>query len=537
MSDFINAGIDLFTALASSPKTEPTRKIVDLLGMQDPPSKRYEPDEIEQLKLTCLGGKKTGNDLLAEWTTAEEVFTHSLTLGKTGIGKTTYFMSTYLFRYIAYYNEASVIIMDAMDGVIEEAIALCKKYKRKYIVLPDDEMNILDTGGTSHETADKLGQVYMQAYGSMEGDSSHYHKVIKNFIKLIIPLLAEVEGKFNLQEILSLASEEECLNELITDAKRLYPDSPNLREYNREFGKMRFQELRKDLNSLRLFIREITQGKLAYMLNQKNAPSLVDLINDPERPVIIMRVGDYAGSVKYTLGVLAVSMISNFVMNRDIHKSNHPCLFYIDEAGLMMNSSSSSAPQTLSSMLQLARKKRCGFVLGMQHINQVPDVYRSTFLEGCNTTILHPDLPHETAQYFADKIGNVIWEITYPSETRDADGRKRVQISSERKPDYFMSSDEIMNIAKDEVIVIKRHEGAKRTPMLLKKPKKLTLDNVEPYIEPQVPQYAPDTVWEERKKKNSSSASPGLSNQLSKARQKSQSNNSNTKGNNSNSTP
>lgn len=484
--------MDALSMMVKPKKAEPKKELVSYLGLQDPNTPHYSRTEIEDLRLTCIGFHE--NTELAEYVRLSDIFTHTLTVGKTGIGKTTYFINTYLLRFIAFCPESSVVIFDAMDGVIQDAIALCEKVGRKYVVLPDDGMNILNCSGNAHEVADKIGQVYMQNQGNIEGDGGHYHKVVKTWLLLTIPLFQEAYGRIpTLQELLSLASEKEPIAWMLEDAPQ---NCGARREYLREYRAVDFKDLRHDLHSLRLFIREVASGKFAHMLNQVHAPSLEQHINDPAHPVIILRVGDYQGSIKHTLGNLAVSMVSSFVMNRNMEASNHPCLFYIDEGGLM-TSSSSTAPNTLSSMLQTARKKYCGFVLGLQTLEQVPEEYRSTFVNGCRTTIIHADAPHENAQYFADRIGNAEYELTYPSESREENGRIRSQISRERKIDYIMSPDEIMNIGWDEVIVLKPHDGAKRTPLRLKKPKRLELSS-SPYSEPHVPLYAPPTIWEER---------------------------------------
>lgn len=504
VTDIISAAVDLISALSAPAINEPTRKIVDLLGMQDPPTRLYTRHEIESKHLTCLGANK--KDGIAVYVELPDVYTHTLTIGKTGIGKTTFFCASYLDRFISYYPEASVVFVDAMDGVIDEVIARCKKIRRKYIVLPDDGMSLLNCSCNPYEVGDKLGQIYMQTYGTIEGDSSHYHRLIKDFLLYAIPLFYASYGRMPVfQEVMSMAREKNVMQWTLEDAPL---DSYERQEYEMEFEGKHDKE---KLHSLRLFIHEITSGKRAYMLNQKDAKSLDSLINDPERPVILLRVGDFKGSVKYTLGVLAVSMISSFVTNRDMRISNHPCLFYIDEAGLM-TSSASSTPDMLSSMLHTARKKNCGFVLGMQSLGQIPEVYRETFLNGCNTAILHPDLDSTTATHFADQIGNVTWEITYISETVDADGRKRNQVSRERKPDYYITPAEIMNMAKDEVIVLKRHDFAKRTPLRLIKPNKYEYD-IEHYTEPDVPTRAPQTIWEERGYKQSRPLSKDKKNQ------------------------
>jgi len=484
--------IDILSLMVKPKKAEPKKELVSYLGLQDPKTPHYSRPEIEKLRLTCIGYHEKTD--LAEYVGLTDIYTHTLTVGKTGIGKTTYFMNTYLLRYIAYCKESSVIIFDAMDGVIQDAIALCKKVGRKYVVLPDDGMNILNCSGNPHEVADKIGQVYMQNQGNTQGDGGHYHKVVRTWLLLAIPLFAEAYGRIpTLQELLSLASEKEPVSWMLEDAPQ---NCAARREYLREYGKVKFEDLRHDLHSLRLFIREIGSGKFAHMLNQIQAPSLEQLINDPARPVIILRVGDYEGSIKHTLGNLSVSMVSSFIMNRDMKVSNHPCVFYIDEGGLM-TSSSSTAPNTLSSMLQTARKKRCGFILGLQTLEQIPEEYRSTFVNGCRTTIIHADAPHENAAYFAERIGSAEYELTYPSESVEENGRTRNQTSRERKIDYIMSPDEIMNIAWDEVIVLKPHNGAKRTPLRLKKPERLKMES-QPYSEPCVPLYAPPTIWEER---------------------------------------
>jgi hypothetical protein len=61
-----------------------------------------------------------------------------------------------------------------------------------------------------------------------------------------------------------------------------------------------------------------------------------------------------------------------------------------------------------------------------------------------------------------------------------------------------MSPDEIMNMGWDKVIVLKLHNGAKRTPLRLNKPKKALELDISPYAEPRAPHYAPPTLWEER---------------------------------------
>lgn len=485
--------IEVASLFVKPKKVEPKKELVSYLGLQDPAPRHYSRTEIETGHLTCIGFHEEGE--LAEYVNLDEVFTHTLTVGKTGIGKTTYFMNTYLLHFIGYFKESSVVIFDAMDGVIQDAIALCKRVGRKYVVLPDDGMHILYCSGNPHEVANKIGQLYMQNQPNKQGDGVHFHKVVKTWLLLTIPLFFEAYGRIpTLQELLSLASENEPITWMLEDVSQ---NSSVKREYLREYRSVPFKDLRYDLQNLRLFIREIASGKFAHMLNQVNSPSLEALINDPARPVIILRVGDYEGSIRHTLGDLAISMVSSFVMNRDMSVSNHPCLFYIDEGGLM-TSSSSTAPNTLSSLLQTARKKRCGFVLGLQNLGQVPKDYRSTFVDGCRTTIIHADLPHENAHYFADRIGNAEYELTYPSESVEDSGRTRNQISRERKADYIMSPDEVMNMRWDEVTVLKPHNGAKRTPLRLMKPKKALDLGSSPYIEPHVPLYAPPTIWEER---------------------------------------
>ncbi|MGB8345235.1 MAG: TraM recognition domain-containing protein [Ktedonobacteraceae bacterium] len=488
---------DVYSFFFPPEKVEPTETLVDYLSLQNPPTPRYTFTQIEENKLTCIGYHPDTER--AEYVDAKTVFEHVLTTGKTGVGKSSYYRSSFLARWITFYQQSSVVIFDAMDGVIEDAITLCEKAhpSRPYIVLPDAGMNVLNCSNDPHEIASRFAQAYMQ---QADKGGAFFNHVAKSWILAVIPLLMATYPtvKPTLLDLRSLASDKMVRQWLVEDAERRSAALPELFTYREQFGgtgKAAADELSYNLRGLGTYLLEITSGKFAWMLNQRDAPSLETFINDPRHPVIIMRVGDYEGSVKHTLGILGISMVSAFIMNRDIATSGHPCLFYIDEGGLMTQTASDTTPKNLASILQTARKRRCGFIIGLQTLEQVPKEFRETFVNGCRTIIIQPDCPPADAKYFADMIGNARYRVTYPSESIDPDGKKRIQVSSQDKIDYIMSPDAIRNIRRDEVIVLTPYHGAKRTPLYLKKP--FWEFEATPYTEPQAPNEPPQTLWQE----------------------------------------
>jgi hypothetical protein len=483
---------EIITYLFFPPKkVEPTIALVDYMGLQDPPTPRFTAREIDEQKLTCFGARVDNG--LAEYIDLRGTFEHILTIGRTGVGKSVYFRSTFLYRWISHFPESSVVIFDAMDGVIEDAITLCEKarpHPRPYIVLPDAGMNILNCSDDPHVIASNLAQAYMQQADKSGG---YFNNIACSWILVVIPLImATYPGKKpTLLDLRSLASDKIVRQWLVEDARDIAEDMPELFKYLEAFdgdGK-KAEELTYNLNGFSTYLRQITSGKFEWMLSQRDAPSLTSLLNDPQRPVIILRVGDFEGSVKHILGILGISMVSAFVMSRDLEQNDHPCLFYIDEGGLMTQTSSDVTPKNIASMLQTARKRRCGFVIGIQTLEQVPEAFRETFIAGCRTAILQQDSPASNAKYFAEMIGNATYRITYPTEAVDPDGKKRVQVSSQDKVDYIMSPDRIRNILRDEVIVLTPYNSAKRTPLHLKRPY-LAIEPT-PYHEPKAPKTCP----------------------------------------------
>ena len=243
MGDFFDAIGGLISALRTPPKVEYFRKLVDNQGLADPPPPRYGREELESKNLVCVGAHKlpNGESGLAEYIEEESLYMGTWAISKTGTGKSSFYLATYLFKFITSHKSVpnAMIIFDSNNAVRDDVIALCEKYQKPYCVLPQEGINILDTGASIDDDARALCDAYENFLARNGIKDVFFVGFVQSWIITAMPLFYEIYGeKPHLLDIISLASDSKVRKWLIEDAlsKGLTEDnSPRMFDYLSQF--------------------------------------------------------------------------------------------------------------------------------------------------------------------------------------------------------------------------------------------------------------------------------------------------------------
>ena len=498
MGELFDAIGGLISALGSSPKAEYNRKLVDNQGLADPKPPKYSPQEIRNRNLVCIGARKLGNGKRGklEFIEEESLYMGTWAISKTGTGKSSFYLATYLYKFISCHETApnAMIIFDSTNAVRDDVIALCKRYGKPCCVLPQAGINILDTSGGSDDDARALCDAYENYLARSGVKDVFFIGFVQSWIIALFPFLYEVYGeKPHILDIISLASSPQVRKWLIEDARSKGLNEENcsaMFDYMVQFDSKAVKEdsITYNLTGFVSYLRKLIIGKNRSLLCQKQAKTLDQRI--AEKEVIIVTSVGFDGSLENLVGHLFLSNIARISNLRDAYKNPHPLWVFIDEMAQLQS-------KLLADILSGCRKKDLGFFMASQNYGQIDDEYLETILTNARTSIIHSDLPAKTAIPVAESLGEGVYEVRQSTISRNENGGTSRQQSINQEYDLLVRPEELMNIPREEAIIITPHRGAKRTSLHVFKPR-LDVPDKQPYSEPKEPLESPLTIWQKQ---------------------------------------
>jgi TraM recognition site of TraD and TraG len=402
-----------------------------------PPRKMIVQSRTDQsVDMGILKGSKPP----IQWPLTEEAqFRHVLNISGTGAGKTFYMQNTVMLKRIKDRGNA-LIIYDPKRGMTSDIVSLCKYYGRDYIIYPDCGFNPLAGYGSPEERAITFADLYKQvAVGNQEGGGIHYSYLAQRYISLVVPAFEKAyHVPMTLQE-LSMLCENESFRERL---KQDCPPGYELQRLFTAFGKWNEKDFRENLIGIPMFIDRLTaRPPLNRLLNLRNAITLQQCID--QKKVIIIRAGNYPGTIGATLGLLFQISLQSYVENRDLSKSNHPVFVLIDELPMYLN-------PNFVSLVTTGREMRLGLFLSFQSLEQL-DKYQTTITGSVRTWIAHNGLNAVEAELLAQTIGDTLYrEYSYntPHDIRQGAGG----MGESFRYDFKVRATEIRNIPANEVL-------------------------------------------------------------------------------------
>ena len=489
---------DLMKDIFRSRGEEYSRKLIDNQGLADPQSPTYTQEQLETRNLVCVGVRKLENGKRGkeEYIEEESLYMGTWAISKTGTGKSVFYLATYLLKFISSHLKApnAMIIFDSNNAVRDDVITVCEKCNKPYCVLPQAGINILDTSGDSEDDARALCDAYENYLARNGVKDTFFVGFVQSWIIAIFPFFFKIyEEKPHILDVISLASNSQVREWLMEDArsKGLNEENcPEMFDYLVQFGKGAVKEdsITYNLVGFVSYLKKLIIGRNRDFLCQKNAKTLDQRIADKE--VIIVTSVGFDGSLENLVGHLFLSNIARISNQREAYANPFPLWVFIDEMAQLQS-------KLLGSIISGCRKKDMGFFMASQNYGQIDDEYLETIQANTRTRIVHSDLPIETARPVADGIGRGLYEVRQRTISKSPGGGTTVQYSVDQEFDLLVRPEELMNIPRDEAIIITPHKGAKRTPIHVYKPY-LELADKHEYREPIGPFEKPLTVWQVR---------------------------------------
>jgi hypothetical protein len=401
-----------------------------------------------------------------------------LNMGPVGVGKTAFFLN-----FIAQdmtRPEVALVIFDGQHDLTEAVRALAMQYQREVVIYPEVGFNPLAGPGGPQERAalfaDLFGQV--SEVGS-EGTPLYYLQKAQSFIRRVIPLYERAyQQPMMVRELLELCVSEETRDRLLAAAA----GSPEARDYGLVCRGWSRTDFEKNLAGLVNFLDRVSAGRNAHLYNQRFAPTLADCLE--QKKVIVIREGGPAATQAHTTGLLYMVSLQEYAAHRTLTSSRHLVSLYMDEAHLYFNAN-------FPTFIATARKRRVALHLGFQAFEQLAP-FRQTITTNARTWVVHSGLLHADAQVVADNIGKRRFQTrSWSSTSFFKESRQTISHTW----DHLVQPHEIRGLPADQALILTVEGRETAAHVLVRKPKLLDLTTT-PYHEPNVPRYAPPTIWE-----------------------------------------
>lgn len=483
-------GVGLFLLLVFHfwvTRPQPDRELIDTFKVRNEPYSQHQLHEATRGQFIELGYDRATHQsaILAE----NERCMNVLNLGPTGTGKTSYFVSSFLWRDIARSDNA-VVVFDATRGLTSSVLAMAREFHRPVRVFPDAGFNPLGGAGSARERAAAFADLLAQTPEVSGGASDYYSQVEQLFVRVIVPLFeAAYREPMVLRELLELAASEDRRLRLLADAGIC----PEAAEYHLHFDDWSAPDWKRNLSGLITFLDRLTVGKRAFLYNQRTAVSLEEAIEGKE--LILIREGGERHSQDRTLGLLFMVALQRYAASRDVARSPHLISVYLDEAHIYFN-------PNFPTFIATSRQKRLALQLGFQNFAQFAP-FTETVISNARTWLVHGGLTFEDATLVANNIGQrqyVDHSIQYPAATHQGAVAQPTRQDS-LVYDYLIRPHEIQGMAGDALLALSVRDREVEAMRLLKKPHPLSLDLCA-FEEPSVSVYAPPTIWDERDQLN-----------------------------------
>lgn len=404
-----------------------------------------------------------------------------LNFGPVGVGKTAFFLSTFIAQDIAR-PEVAVVIFDAQHDLTEQVLALAKQHQREVVIYPEVGFNPLAGPGGPQERAALFADLFEQVSETgSEGSSLFYLQKAQSFLRKVIPLYERAYRQpMILHELLELCVSPERREQLLAAAA----GSPEARDFHlvcRGWSKTDFE---KNLSGLVNFLDRLCVGRNAHLYNQRLAPTIADCVE--QKKVVIIREGGPTGTQAHTSGLLYMVGLQEYAAHRTSTQSPHLVSLFMDEAHLYFNAS-------FPTFIATARKRRVALHLGFQTFEQL-DPFRQTITTNARTWVVHSGLLHTDAQMVAENIGKRLFRTRSWSSTGFFQASRQ---TTTHTWDYLLQPHEIRGLPADQALILSVEGREVSAHALIQKPRLLNLATT-PYSEPAVPPYAPPTIWEEQ---------------------------------------
>jgi len=403
-----------------------------------------------------------------------------LNLGPTGVGKTTYFVTTFIAQDMVR-PEVALVLFDGQQDITEPVLALAEQYHRTVVVYPDVGFNPLAGSGGPQERATRFADLFAQVSETgTQGAAGYYLQKAQSFLRKVIPLYERAYGQpMILQELVELCLDEGARERVLAAAANT-PEGRDFRLFFRNWSKADFD---KNLAGFLNFVDRLTVGHNAALYNQRHAPTLAECLE--QKQVVIIREGGPQKTEGHTLGLLYMVSLQEYTARRNVATSPHLVACYVDEAHLYFNS-------TFPTFIATSRKRHMALHLGFQSFAQL-EPHRQVITTNARTWVIHAGLLHEDAQVVADTIGKRLFRTRSWSSSQGQPPHQTISHSWE----YLVPSHEIRGLSADQALVLTVAGREVAAHALVQKPKLLTLPT-RSYDAPQVSPYPPPTIWQEQ---------------------------------------